>query len=99
MTKISLVLVLLGVLGCGSGGEGSPDSGAPKACEVANTDVVAYQDCKTTTAEGFACVENCGRLPADGGLGTLLGNGCTVQIGTSTPVTGLCVASCEDCGK
>ena len=97
------VLALASLLGCGSLPNDAPDGGGrdvatePLQCNYANTDVVAYQDCKQTTSAGFACVEGCGRLPDDGGLGTLLPTGCTVQIGTSKPVTGLCVSSCSEC--
>lgn len=100
--KAFALLVLL--VGCASGPVGSPDAAldsstdaAPPSCPIANTDVLAYQDCGGATKDGYRCITTCGRLPDDGGAGTLLTPECTAPIGTSTPVTGLCVASCGEC--
>lgn len=89
----ALIGALVGLAGCGSA-TGEPE---PMICEVASTDNVVFQDCKATMADGLACVTGCGRLPQDGGSGTLLSVGCRVQIGTSAPRTGECVAACSDC--
>lgn len=90
----ALLGAMASLVGCGAGAPGEP---APMTCEVAATDNVVYQDCKAATADGLACVAGCGRLPQDGGAGTLLSVGCRVQIGTSAPRTGECVAVCSDC--
>lgn len=108
--KTSVMIgIVVGLLwGCGgslpgqdaSGGDAGADLGVeagPPACAVAPTDNVAYQDCGGSKLGGLRCVATCGRLPQDGGLGTLLGSGCTVQIGTSTPETAICVPSCSAC--
>ena len=82
----------VGLLGCGSS-----DVGTSLTCNVAPTDNVAYQDCNGLKKNGIYCVSDCGRLPQDGGAGTLLSPGCMVQIGTSSPLTAVCVDSCSEC--
>lgn len=93
MVRTALVIgVLAGMMGCGDNGAAPEPS-----CYVPSTSVISYGDCNVTLSDGTACVTFCGQLPDDGTLGTLLPVGCQVQIGTSTPRTGTCVASCSDC--
>lgn len=87
-TAIAIGL-FIGMIGCGDTPGGS--------CAVAPTDVVGYQDCGVTLADGTSCVAMCGRLPADGSPGTSLSPGCQIQIGTSAPRVGSCVADCSEC--
>ena len=61
-------------------------------CYVAPDWNIGYQDCGVAT-----CVANCGVLPQDGSIGHTLPVGCSVSIGTSTPRTAVCRATCADC--
>lgn len=82
--------ILVGLMGCGA----EP----PQAtCAVPPTSVVSFGDCHKKMSDETECVTYCGQLPGDGSAGTTLPAGCQVQIGTSTPETGTCVASCSDC--
>lgn len=77
----------------GSDGQAS----APSPCGIPPTDVIAYQDCGGPTKGDLYCVAGCGELTDDGSLGKLVDPGCTVPIGTSKPLTALCVSSCSEC--
>jgi hypothetical protein len=70
---------------------------APLSCDIPPTDSTGYQDCGGVTKGGYYCVAACGYLPPDGSPGALVAPGCVVQIGTTTPATALCVASCGEC--
>lgn len=93
MIRTALVIgVLVGLIGCGSG-----DEPPPTTCYVPPTSNVVSGDCKKKMSDGTECVTECGQLPQDGSPGTPLPVGCQVQIGTSSPETGTCVAACSDC--
>lgn len=103
MKRLTLLLSLA-IIGCSETiTSATPDasidvSATSPMCEgIASTDNIVFQDCGAVKLNGLHCVEGCGRLPQDGGLGTLLGSGCTVDICVSTCVTSICVASCSEC--
>lgn len=93
MIRTALMIgLVIGLIGCGTGEEPPQD-----ACFVPPTSNVGYQDCGVKLADGTECVAFCGQTPQDGAPGTSLPAGCQVQIGTTTPETGTCVAACTDC--
>lgn len=90
-TAIVIGVLLVMLAGCG-------DNVSPQTtCDVPATSVVSFGDCHRKMADGTECVTFCGQLPDNGSTGTTLPGGCQVQIGTSAPETGTCVASCSDC--
>lgn len=94
--KYLLAIILITTIGCGAG-MSETDAG-PAACSVPPDTTKGYHDCGVQTASGLECLEGCGWLPSTGEGKLITGLPCTLDITVSGPETGLCVASCSDCG-
>lgn len=101
MNRLLVLVVLLAACGSSSvsttdASDASPDA-ALAVCPRPSTSVFVYQNCGGAMKDGYRCVFNCGEIPDDGDAGVLIAPECTAEIGTSTLVTGICVASCTEC--